>query len=66
MHFFEVLQLKVNLCDKAPESNCTYMYFSYDFNELFSSVKAPLMNDILFNYVTYLPVLSICDFDLYI
>ena len=31
-----------------------------------SPVLRPQMNDIFFNYVTYLPVLSICDFDLYI
>ena len=42
------------------------MYFSYEFNELFSSVKAPNEWYIIPHYVTYLPVLSICDFDLYI
>ena len=31
-----------------------------------SPVLKPQMSDILFCRVTYLPVLSICDFDLYI
>ena len=43
MHFFEVLQLKVNLQDIKPlkATAHVYMYFSYEFNELFSRVKAP-------------------------
>ena len=66
MHFFEVLQLKVNLHDKALESKCTYMYFSCEFNELFSSVKAPNEWHIILLLPTYLYspfVILICIYD---